>query len=239
MSDFEVFSGFDTADQMDEQAFERFKEQMKKNAAHIKSDQKQEAKQKEKEEKLAKILLAFMKRNKKMHLILLISRCLEENIPAYFILNLVLLGNEDIQEEVGVSLLLPEIDMQKLKRKEELNFTLRGQDPNSLINFDDGIRVLPLEIKIAIDLWGRNVFESAAANPHQILNRCFYKDENKEEKLKKVIINLGVKVLEDYMDSKNIEGSLDKYREFVQIMLQGIMKKIREQVENQRLLKGE
>jgi len=102
----EEFHGFDQNDKMDAASFEKFKEKMRRAAAQIKAIKREETKRKKKEEELVKILLRFIKTSDKKDLVLLISRTLERNIPANFILAAVLLGNEDVQKEVGEYLML-------------------------------------------------------------------------------------------------------------------------------------
>lgn len=253
MSDFELFKGFDAAEGMDEQSFERFKEQMKRNAAQMAGDQKQEQRQKEKEEKLAAILSKFMKKNKKMHLILLISRCLEENIPAPFLLSVVLLGNEEIQEEAGVKLALPEADMKRLEEEVKGgNRDMReiSQSSREIIRFDGQASVLPLGVRIAIDLWGRAIFETASINPHKILGRAYEIQEIAEDRgqskektktfrkdFKNILLRLTATVIEDYMNSEKISGDFSVYEELGHFLLKGIMKRLEDQIEEQKLLK--
>ena len=102
----EQFTGFDQGEGMSESAFEAFKEKMKAAAAQIAAIKKEETKQKKKEEDLLKILLKFVKSSSKKELVLLISRVLEQNIPANFILAIIVFGNDEIKKEVGSFIML-------------------------------------------------------------------------------------------------------------------------------------
>ena len=95
----ESFLGLDGGEGMDEGAFEAFKEKMRAAAAQIAAIKKEEKKARKKEDELLKILLKFVKSSHNTELVLLISRCLEQNIPAHFILSIVVLGNEEIQRD--------------------------------------------------------------------------------------------------------------------------------------------
>jgi hypothetical protein len=106
MSDFEAFSGADAgAEGSDPAAFERFKERMKAASAGLAAAQAGEQKARKKEDELIKILLKFIKSNQKHDQLMLVVRLLEENIPASFIVSLLLISNKTIQEELGVKLL--------------------------------------------------------------------------------------------------------------------------------------
>ena len=85
MSDFEVFGGVEDTGGVDEASFEKFKERVKAAQAQIKALQKGEQKVRQKEEKLIKILLRFVKNHQKKDIMLLIARLLEQNIPPIFI----------------------------------------------------------------------------------------------------------------------------------------------------------
>src|SRR5260221_3590095 len=100
MSDLEsFFSNDNRSEGMDPAAFERFKERMAAAAAQLKALQKQEQKQKKKEDELVKILLRFIQTGTRRDIMILVSRLLEQNIPAGFIVSLLLISNEDIQRE--------------------------------------------------------------------------------------------------------------------------------------------
>lgn len=242
MSDFEIFSGFDTADQMDQQSFERFKERIIKNAAQMASDQKQEQRQKEKEDKLARILLKFLNKNQKMHLILLISRALEENIPSFFILSIVLLGNPEIQEEAGIKLQLEEGEMRRLTEIEAQNKKLLAHNdgPNKQIlnitSFSAQKDLLPLKIKIAIDLWGRNIFETGSVNPHKVLKTSFIQSPNNPSHHKEILTKLASTVLEDFLLENQIKSDHENCREFGKFMIEGILHKLKTQITDQKQL---
>jgi len=108
MGDLEFFGGPDQGgESFDAAAFERFKERMKRAAAQLKAQQKTEQKQKKTEDELIKILIKFIKSGKKKDLLLLVTRLLEMNVPAGFIVSLLVISNKDIQEELKLTLLPP------------------------------------------------------------------------------------------------------------------------------------
>ena len=103
----ESFIGYESGEPMSSAALEKLREQMKAAAAQIAAIKKEEKRRKKKEEELLKILLKFVKTSHKKDLVLLISRVLEQNLPANFVLAIILLGNEEIQTEIGQFLMLP------------------------------------------------------------------------------------------------------------------------------------
>lgn len=102
----ESFSGFDSGEGMSEGALEELQQKMKAAAAQIAAIKKEEGKQKKTEDELFKVLLKFINRSDKKELCLLISRALEQNIPANFILAIIILGNEDVQKEIDGYMML-------------------------------------------------------------------------------------------------------------------------------------
>lgn len=261
MSDFELFSGFDGSEQIDPASFERFKERMKANAAQIKAIQAGEQKQKQKEDKLVKILLKFIRTSRKNTLVLLISRVLEENVPAAFVLSLILLGNEDIQKETGITLSLHDENVANTERIAEerhipreayrekgddstQNFIYQSKtDSNDEISaspknrqiarISDMQKVLPLKIRIAIDLWGKNILETGKTNPHKILRAT----RDREGILKNAVSRLAIHVIFEYLEENGISSEMNVLKEFAEFLLNGVIDQLKKQIESQKELK--
>lgn len=237
MDGLESFFGMDAGEGMDEAAFEQFKERMKANRAHIQALKKGEQKQKKKEDKLVHIILKFIKGRKKSDLVLLVSRVLEQNMPAAFILAIILLGDEEIQDEVGIHLRLPkeqEKEFARLEAKmtEEKILAEQDQRQTALTEFDAIKRVLPLKIKIALDLWGRGIFEAASAYPYKTLRTAL----NHEKKISPNLIKLTAHVLFDYFEDNEVEAEYKPVESFCHFSLKGILAKVREKIKEQKEL---
>lgn len=229
MADFESFSGFNTTDQMDEQAFEQFKERMKANAAHVQSIKISEQKQKKHEDKLAKILLKFIQKHQNSEIVLLISRALEDNIPAFFILSIILLDNEEVQKEVGVEFKLS-------TEQEKIESAKLSAGHSELIIFDpNNSHVLPLKVRITIDLWARNIFESCTPFPHKVVKNAY----DLEGKIKSSLLKLTMAIIRQYLESNQIENETEKLLEFSFLLIRGILNKLQNQIANQKEIKGE
>ena len=207
----EDFAGFDQQGGMDAGAFERFQEKMRKAAAQIKAIQKQEKKQKKKEQDLVEILLKFIRKSHKQNLVLLISRVLEKNIPANFILAVALLGNEDIQKEIG-NYLLPR-SAPTGESKEGQDPILTGTAPTDSLPTGDAVshqpkthtqieldqdqseaspeenaliffredETLPLKVKIEIDNWIKGLVFQASEAPQKLLSTAYDVEVSKNE----------------------------------------------------------
>jgi len=220
MGDFESFGGFDAGEGMDAASFEKFKERMKAAAAQIKALKKGEQKQRKKEEKLIKILLKFVKSSKKQDIMVLIARLLELNVPAVFILSIVILGNEEyFDNEEGRQVLL---DGQKLQN---------GADEKSLV-FLDRDKVLPLELKIKIDAWMKNIFSLSMEHPHRLLKTVFDKDDV----LVLPLIQLSSFILRDFLEKNEQKADYEQLKEFCSFFLNGVIKEVQQKIEETKEL---
>ncbi len=113
MADLDMFApGEGQGEAMSEEAFEKFKEQMKSAAAAMQKSAKDEARQKQKEDRLIQILLHFFKDPKKKDILLLASRVLEQNVPPHFVLSVMVLGDEFQKEVVGTETQIPQIEIE-------------------------------------------------------------------------------------------------------------------------------
>ncbi len=221
MGDFEAFTGFESSGGVDQASFEKFKERIKAAAAQIKALKQGEQKQRQKEEKLIKILLKFVKSSKKQDIMVLIARLLERNVPALFVLSIVMLGNEEFfDDEDGKKLLL---EGEKLKNE---------ADGKSLA-FLDSDRVLPLEMKIEIDAWMKNVFMQATEEPHRVLKAVFDEDGM----IILPLIQLSSFILRDFLEKHEQKANYSELKEFCEFFLAGTMKEVQQKIEETKELK--
>jgi len=252
----ENFVGFDQNEGMDAASFEKFKEKMKRAAAQIKALRKEEKKRKKKEDELVKILLKFIQTSHKRDLVLVISRALEQNLPANFILAIVLLGNEEIQKEVGEYLML------KLPGHEQPGHEHEPDYEKSLTFFGED-KSLPLKIRIEIDNWIKNLIYQASENPQKLLMYAYDVVEVEKEELddndddepefsqfgsekstikKKIISNklvqLVAHIILDYLKQNNVEEDIVKLKEFSEFLMNGILNKIQEDLSGRQFLGG-
>lgn len=243
----ESFISLDQGEGMSESALEALRERMAAAAAQIAAIKKEERRQKKKEEELLKLLYKFVKTSQKTQLVLLISRALEQNIPANFILGIIILGNPEIKEQLGDYLLL------KAATHVEGANQLPGASVNqekSLIFFSDKDESLPLKVKIEVDQWIKSLLFQAEENPHKLLKTAykieiiklpkeFDFDEQKYQESKDLqppLVTLMTYVLRDYLEQNKIYQSYERLLEFCRFLLKGILDKTQENLEGRKLL---
>ena len=231
MSNAEFFNPGEGGESYDPAAFERFKEQMKKNAAFMAAARKGEQKQKQKEDRLAKILLRFIQTNRKSDIVMLAARLLEENIPASLILAVIILGNEELKDEVDKSTPLLETSQEPQPEAIPAPATEPGGEFSLMNTFSDA--TLPLKIKIEIDQWGKGIFDAASASPFRVLETVLDHEGN----VKKVVIACAANVLSNFMEAHHATGGdYESFFSFCELLIQAVMKRVKQQVENQKEL---
>ncbi len=239
----ESFLGLDQGEGMSEAAFEALREKMKAAAAQIAAIKREEKKQKKKEEELLRILLKFVKNSHKTELTLLISRVLEQNLPANFVLAVILLGNEDIQREIGSYLMLK-------SGSENGSPHSDNSEEKALTFFSETDDTLPLKIKIEIDNWIKNMLSQAEETPQKLLKTSYdiemielpkefeYSDQKYKEKKvpKTIVVQLLTFVLRDFLEQNRISEPYSKLFEFAKFIFTGILNKTAEGIDNRKLL---
>jgi hypothetical protein len=263
----EDFIGFEQNSAMDAAAFERFQERVKAAAAQIQASKKEEKKRKKKEDELVKILLKFIKSSDKKDLVLLISRVLEKNVPANFILAIILLGNEEIQREIGEYLSTPKAKPEVL----EPNPAKRGNEPEpaaqelsasetgipeerSLVFFQTD-QTMPLKVRIEIDKWIRDLIFQASETPQKLLARAYdvtisannestenIFDNNDKSSTSNLVVTkpltlLVAHVIFNFLKQNGIEEDIVKMKEFAEFLLNGILNRIKEDLGKRKELK--
>lgn len=222
----EFFNPSEGGESYDPAAFERFKEQMKKSGAQMAAARAGEQKQKKKEDKLAAILLRFIQSNQKSGILLLAARCLEENIPPSFVLAVILLGNDEIRIE-----LKREVRAELIAGGEQGPGARTTSEFSLVTQFADAS--LPLKVKAEIDTWGKGIWEAGSSVPFRVLETALDSGGN----VKKVLVDCCGNVLDDFLSSSGApQVAYDTCFSFSEFMLHGIMKKLREQIENQKEL---
>lgn len=236
----EFFRPGEAGESYDPAAFERFKQQMKASAAFIAAARKSEQKQKEKEDKLAKILLKFIQTNQKSGILMLAAKLMEENIPPSFILAIILLGNEEIQAELKREISsLAQIEAPKAGTGEaDVKSQSETREAKTLSEFSLAAKfenpALSLKVKAEIDTWGKSIFEAGSSVPFRVLETAL----NPEGNIKKVVIDCTANVLDDYLAGNNMpQVEYDTCFSFCEFLMRGIMQALKKQIENQKELR--
>jgi len=241
----ENFFGLEGGEPMSESAFEAFKERMQEAWSQIAAIKKEEQKQKQKEDDLLKILMAFVKNSQKNDLTLLISRALEQNLPAGFILSMIMLENEELKPFVGNFMNFG--TTQNLNQPES-----QSKSANALTLFGEEDASMPLKAKIAIDGWIKGMMFQAEEYPQKLIKYGYdvempkeqdgFQDEEVKEKpkktIKKILTQLCTFVLRDYFERMKIENDFERLKEFSEFIIKGIFTKTEENLNSRASLEG-
>jgi len=173
VSDLENFSSVESSNTgSSAESFRLFQERMKVAAAQIRDLRAGEQKQRKKEDELAKILANFIAtlqgNSAAANFLVYISGLLARNLPASFILVLLIINFPSLQEQTGLKL----ISFQQAARAGALDVTTtlpdvywRGQQ-------------LPPAIRVAIDSWIAQISTVAGEHRHKLLASALDKQGN-------------------------------------------------------------
>lgn len=239
----EQFISPDQGEGMSEAAFEALRERMAAAAAQIAAIKKEEGKQKKQEDELLKILLKFVKTSSKTDLVLLISRVLEQNIPANFILSIIVLSNPEIHAEVG-----------HFKVLDHAGSTSGANEAtpqkNALVFFNSNDDTLPLKVKIELDNWMKNLLLQAEENPQKLIKTAYeiemrelpkewdFEDPKYEriERVQPILVQIITSVMREFLEQNNITEPFEKLYDFAKFIITGILNKTKENLEGRKLL---
>lgn len=221
MSDLESFFGADKGgESVDPAAFEKFKERMAAAAAQLKALQAQEQKQKKKEDELVKILLKFIQTGQKRDIMLLVSRLLEQNVPAHFIVGVLLINNPQMQEELGVKLLPPP------------GIQTDAQENTNLPEYYLGDKVLPLKLKLAIDRWAQEILNRSEDNPQRVLATTI----DGEGLIKLAVLQLANFCLRDFLEQEGLQLEYETLKDFIELMMEKILTKVHQDLKERKMI---
>lgn len=232
----------DSGEGMSESAFEAFKEKMKAASAQIAAIKKDEGNQKKKETKLYKILIKFIQQSDKKALTTIISRALEQNTPANFILAIIFLGNEEIKKELGDFIILN-------TEKEEQE--AQNETSKAVTFFETEDKSFPLKMRGEIDNWIKNMLLQAQESPQKLIKTAFVEttraeqednvfeasDTKRKRTIKRILPTLISFVLRDYVEQNDIDEPKEKLDNFSFFIIKGILSKIKDSLENRKLIK--
>lgn len=171
MQDFESFSSADNSlgSGSTPESFREFQNRMQIAAAQIKLIRAQENRQKQKEDKLAELLSRFIRNlsgnDSHQQLLVLISKLIEKNIPASFILALIILNFPDLQKESGLLLLTTS------------KVTPENYGENLPVLFESQ-RLLPPWAKLALNSWFE-LIQTAAMDVRHKMEQIYNYDDIK------------------------------------------------------------
>ncbi|MEK7145876.1 MAG: hypothetical protein AAB802_01700 [Patescibacteria group bacterium] len=192
------------------EAAEKFREQMQQNAKAIKAMGQHQVKQKQKEDDLARILIAYLRDSSKGDIVFLIIRLLEQNVPGAFILAVLMISDPKLEEELKVSL--------KEKKAHETMMTSFA-----------GVATLPENVKAELNAWGDEILKAGLLRPNKTLESVL----TSENKLKSLVLDLIDFALDEYFTRVGLEFSDDTLTQFGLLSIQSVLVQLREVAANQ------
>jgi hypothetical protein len=199
---------------------EVFRDKMQKTQKSQKALKKAEGKARAKDDRLAKVIGKFLQTQSNTGVMILISRCLDQNIPAGLILGILALVESEAQKEFEVVLgessqllAAPEIENRELVKSGEF----------------------PPEVKQALDVWSFGLLEFGLTQPARLLATAISPDGDIFPSLAK----LNSFIIRDFLEEKKVELDFDKIEHFAEFVLKSVLGKIKLQFETTKSLAGE
>jgi len=203
---------------------EQFRDSQKAKRQQIAAIKKAEKGARQKDGRVADVLMRFLQSNANTQLMLLISRCLAHNIPAGLILGILALTEDEARTEfealMGEAVLL-------------LN-TPDDHETRALVTMDafDAAN-LPTHIKKAIDAWVRGLLQFGLTQPTRLLATA-QSPTNTETGEGGIIFpdlaQLSAVVLQTQLASENITADIATTRPFAELLLKTVLEQIRERM---------
>ncbi len=164
MGDLESFSFLDQGPQgFNAEKLREFQARMAEAAKQLQAQQKREQKQKKKETELAKILLAFIQNSSQAQdeLVGLIAQLLAYDLPASFILAILLISQPQLASQAGLLLSAPATATASSSTESNIQPT-----ESSLLVLDE--QNLRLDLKLKINQWLAALLNAAQENSEKI-----------------------------------------------------------------------
>lgn len=209
----ESFFGLDDAEgQGSAEAAEAFRERMRQGAKAIKNMGAHQKQQKQKEDKLAQLLVRYLRDQTKSDLLFLIIRLLEQNIPGAFILAVLTISDPQLEKELRA-------ELNKIKKIEGP----KSENKDELVNYGS-IASLPSNVVAELDAWGQLILEAGLMRPQKTLENVLTPDH----KLKSIVLDLIAYSLEQFFEHNTLHFSEDKIRKFSLVSIQSVLIKLRD-----------
>lgn len=192
------------------EAAEKFREQMRKNAKALKAITAHQTKQKQQEDKLAKLLVKWLSNAQKSDFVFLVVKLLQENIPGAFVLAVLSITSEELKEEMSKMLentALPEADRN--------DFLVDAKLPEA--------QALPENLRKDLNAWGENILRAGLLLPGKTLKTVL----TPEQKLKSIVLDVLIFALEEYFEQHGSAYDDKAVEQFALISIQTVLIKLK------------
>ena len=190
-----------------------FRDQQSKTKKTIKELKKIESSARQKDGRLAQIIGQFLQTRKNSAIMILITRCLDRNIPAGLILGLLTLVELEARKEFEL-LLGESVQLLSTSSKSQIN---------SKTVTEAG---LPPYIRQTIDTWSHGLLEFGLTQPTRLLATA----ASPEGKIFPSLIQLTTFILREYLEREKVTFNFDNLHKFAELILKNTLAEIRTQV---------
>ncbi len=204
----------ETGGGVSEAAREQLAEEIRKATAQQKRDVKDEKRAKKKDNKLADIIHVFI-RSEDNRMSLLIARLIRRNVPVTFVLGLLSLNYEEINEILEKQMSFEEKTSKELILSKEENLPQLFSD----------------EAMRKIDEWGNRLFQNASVSPVKHL-RTLAQATGVEISA----IQLTSFMIQEFLEKNDVKKDFTEIQGFSNFLLQGILKKLHDLADEQGIL---
>lgn len=211
MFDVESFGGYESSNQgSTPESFRQFQERMKVAAAQVKAIRASEQKQKQSEDKLAQILLDFIKSQQNnsslTEFLEHISTLLALNFPAAFILGLILLYFEELQQKSGL--------------------VLSGQTAPDLALITPDRTNIPPALMAIINNWIQEIYKSALNSRAKLLKFALSIEQFSNGPVNKLM----ALTMSKFLEKNNIYQYSDSIEQFTAYYLRGLAQELQKKL---------
>jgi len=207
-----------------EQSNEQFRESQKAKQQQIAAIKKAEKGARQKDGRVADVLMRFLQSQSNSQLMLLISRCIAHNIPAGLILGILALTEDEARTEfealMGEAVLL-------LDAPED-------HETRALVTMDAfDAASLPAHVKKTIDAWVQGLLQFGLTQPTRLLATAQSPIDQKTKEggiIFPDLVQLSSVVIQQYLAREQITADLATTRPFAELLLRNVLDTIAERI---------
>lgn len=191
--------------------------QFQAQAAAVKKLWIEEKKARGKDDKVANIIIKFLKDPGRTKFFIVLAKLVSQNVPSEFLLSILALIDSESQKETGL-----------LLTAGSQNKALSGQTEQTAlapqIQTKENFKKLPPELKKDIDNWTNNIYQVGLKMPGRVLRTLI----TKERRIFEPFFQLGAFVLQEFLNKHQIENDFADVSDFITAVFTSILKKYKQ-----------